>query len=204
MTATAPAGKTKDSAIATKRCMTPEFRVSFPSMFKPKAFEGQEAKFGLTMLFPKTTDLKELKRAAFNAAVEKWGTKDKWPKNLRLPFRDGNEKADMEGYKDTTFVSATSKQQPGLVNKAVEEIISEAEFYPGCYARATLIAFAYDQKGNKGVSFSLQNVQKIRDGKSFSGRRKASDEFDAVDSGDDDGLGGMDGTGMEEDDGLGM
>lgn len=178
--------------IEKKKCRTPEFRVSFPHVFeKHSGFEGQEPKYSLVMLFPKNTDLKELKRAAFNAATEKWGVKEKWPKGLRMPFRDGDEKQDLAGYEGTIFVSASSKQRPQVVSNLKDKetgqfprIEKEDElFYAGCYARATLIAFAYDKMGNKGVSFSLQNVQKLKDGDQFSGRKNADDEFDSVEDG---------------------
>lgn len=172
--------------IEDKKVTTTEFRTSFPTVFKPKAYRNQEPKYSITMLFPKKADLTAMKRAAFNAATEKWGAKDQWPARLKMPFRDGNEKADMKGYKDHIFVSATSKQRPGLVNQKRENILSEEEFYAGCYARATLIAFAYDVDGNKGVSFSLQNLQKLKDGEKFSGRREASEEFDEVEDSSDD------------------
>lgn len=176
--------------IEKKKCTTPEGRVSFPHVFeKHSGFEGQEPKYSCVFLYPKNTDLKELKRAAFNAAIEKWGPREKWPKNLRLPFRDGDEKTDLAGYEGHIFVSASSKQKPQVVgNKKVDGAFPRIEkedetFYAGCYARATLIAFAYDKMGNKGVSFSLQNIQKLRDGEQFSGRRNADDEFDEVDDG---------------------
>lgn len=193
-----------------RKCTTPEFRVSFPHVFKPNAFvnpktgESQEPKFRLVMLFDKKADLTALKKARVAAIREKWGDdKAKWPKNLRSPFRDGSEKSDMEGYEGKIFVSASSKQKPGLVNQQVQAIISEDEFYAGCYARATLFAYAYDAMGNKGVAFGLQNIQKLRDGESFSGRKKAEDEFDAVDddidiSDEDD----IDGTEDEDEDYL--
>lgn len=174
--------------IAKKKCTTPKFRVSFPHVFKAHAFdESQDAKFSLTMLFDKTTDLKELKRAVFNAATEEWGDKTKWPKNLRMPFRDGSEKSDMDGYEGKIFVNASSKQRPGVISGDRSPIAEEDNsFYAGCYAHATLIAFAYDKMGNKGVSFSLQNIQKMGDGKPFSGRKAAEDEFDSVEDESDD------------------
>ena len=158
--------------------MTPEFRVSFPAVFKPKRQKGDatsEPKYGLTMLFPKGADLSKLKRAAEEAVKEKWG--DKPPKNLRSPFRDQGEK-EYEGYEEgAVFVSASSKQKPGLVDRQRQDIIDETEFYPGCYARATLRAFAYDNNGNKGVAFGLNNVQKLRDGDPLGGRTRAKDDF---------------------------
>ncbi len=180
----------KSTTIEKKKCVTPEFRVSYPHLFKPNAFRGQEPKFSLTMIFPKSTPLKDtMRKAAFAAAEEKWGAKEKWPKKLRMPFRDGDEEREgTDGYQDAIFVSASSKTQPGLVNQSLQPILAEKDFYAGCYARAELIAFAYDTQGNRGVSFSLQNVQKLRDGKAFSGRKDAASVFDAVESagGDED------------------
>lgn len=172
--------------IELKKCMTPEFRVSFPQVFEPKGFEGQEPKYSCVMLFDKKTDLAPLKEAAFNAAKEKFGEKGKWPKNFKLPFRDGDEKADSKGYAGTIFVTASSKKRPGIVDQKLNDILDKEELYAGCYARAVLIAFAYDVSGNKGVSFSLQHIQKLRDGEKFSGGKSARDEFTAVNDGSED------------------
>lgn len=161
--------------------MTPEFRVSYPFVFRPnKPMDDKGTpKFSVTMLFPKGADLSKLKKAAEQAAIDKWG-KDKIPKNLRTPFRDQGEK-ESEGYEaGAVFVTATSKQKPGLVDSQTNDIIDETQFYAGCYARATVRAFAYDTAGNKGVAFGLQNVQKLRDGESLSGRLKPQDEFEPV------------------------
>lgn len=171
----------KDAKKDAKQVLTPEFRVSFPAVFQPKAAaEGQEPKYSIVMLFPKTTDLTPLKAAVRAAIVEKWGADQaKWPKGLRLPFRDGSEK-DYEGYENVTFCTASTKNRPGLVDQNVQPIINAEEFYGGCYARATIAAFAYDKAGNKGVSWGLRNVQKMRDGEPFSGRTKPENDFDAI------------------------
>lgn len=164
----------------SKKCTSPEFRLSFPAVWKPKAFEQQEPKYSVVMLFDKKTDLKDLKRVVMLAATEKFGAKESWPKGLRLPFKNGDEKTDLQGYAGTIVVNASSKQRPGVVDRQKQPILLEEDFYAGCYARATLIAFAYDKAGNRGVSFSLQNLQKLRDGEPFSGRKKAEDDFDSV------------------------
>lgn len=171
----------KDAKKKNAQVVTPEFRVSFPAVFQARAaVEGQEPKFSVVMLFDKKTDLTILKQAVANAIIEKWGAeKTKWPKNLRLPFRDGSEK-DYSGYENTTFVTASSKQRPGLVDQALQDIIDPTEFYGGVYARATVAAFAYDVSGNKGVSFGLRNLQKTRDGEAFSGKNAANKDFDAI------------------------
>ena len=161
-----------------RKVMTPEFRASFANVFQPHAFPGQEPKYSIVMLFPKSTDLTELKKLAQEAVEEKWPDIAKRPANLRNPFRDGDvEKPDMDGYRGQTFVTASSKMKPGVVDSELVPIIDVNDFYSGCYARATVVAYAYDRAGNQGVSLGLQNVQKIRDGEPFSGRSKPEDDF---------------------------
>ena len=173
-----------------RTCLTPEFRASFPVLFKPKAFRNNPPKFSLVMLFDKKTDLTALKKAAYHAAVEKYGKdKAKWPKKFKMPFRDGDvDKADVPGYENTIFVTATAPEAypPGVVNQRLEAIISESEFYAGCYARAQLYAYPYDEAGNVGITFGLNNVQKLRDGPKFSGRENADKVFDVVEDIDSD------------------
>ena len=95
--------------------------------------------------------------------------------------RDGDvDKADVAGYEGMIFATAKSKTKPGLVDQNVQPIIEEGVFYAGCWARATIVAYAYDKAGNRGVAFSLQNVQKLRDDEAFSGRMNPEDEFAPV------------------------
>lgn len=176
----------EEKKVSGRQC--PEFRVSFENIHKPKAFEGQEPKYSLTMLFSKKTDLKEFKRAANNACIEKFGAdKAKWPKNLRNPFRDGDKESDQPGYAGCIFIRASAKEKPSLVDQNLDPILSDEagkqKFYSGCHAKAAIVAFAYDFNGNKGVSFSLLSVQKTRDGERFGGRRAVADEFETVEDG---------------------
>lgn len=186
--ALAKAVNDRQTSIEKKKCVTPEFRVSYPNVFKPKAFNNGEPKYSLVMLFDKKTPLKEnLRRAAHAAAVEKFGPKEQWPKKFKMPFRDGDEeKPGTEGYENVIFVAASSKNPVGIVNQRREDILDQSAFYAGCYARAEVIAYAYDQQGNRGVGFALLNVQKLRDGKPFAGRKPAAAVFDEVKDTSDD------------------
>lgn len=177
--------------IEKKKCITPRFRVSFPAIDKPKAFEGQEAKYSLVMCFDKDEDISVLKRAWKNAGIEKWGAdQTKWPKFKHKTFRDGDKKEPtMEGYENVIYCTASAKETnpPGVVDKQSRPMLNIArDFYAGCYARAEVIAFAYDRAGNKGISFSLQNLQKLDDGERLSGKRNAEDVFDKVEDDSDD------------------
>lgn len=171
-----------------KRVVTPKFRVSFPALLESRFNElNKKNEFGVMMLFPKDTDLSDLKKLAKETAHEKWGKKI--PKGLRSPFRSGNEKYEENGreeYKDCTFINAKTKFKPGVVDANLQPILDSGDVYPGCWGRATITCYAYDTMGNQGVSFSLQNFQKLADDSPFAGgRTKAEDDFDAVEDEDD-------------------
>lgn len=156
---------------------TPEFRLAFPSINKPD--EKNDGKYVITMLFDKSADLSALKSAAKSAAVEKWG--DKVPKDLRSPFLDGDEK-DLDGFAGCTYVRAKTKIKPVVVDRNRNEILEPNDVYAGCYCRASVVAFAYGGKGTSfepGVAFSLQALQKLKDGEPFGGRNAALD-FDEL------------------------
>lgn len=167
----------------SENVITDKFQVSFPYVFRPsKPMQpNAEPKYSLTMRFAKDANLAPLKAAALAAAAEKWGAdQTKWPKGMRNPFRDQGEK-EFEGFeKGCIFITATSKQRPGLVDAKLQDIIEEKDFYPGCYARASVRAFAYDTAGNRGVAFGLQNIQKLADGAPLGGRTRPADDFEPV------------------------
>lgn len=165
----------------SKKIITPQFRVSFPHIMNAAKNMQGNMRYSLVMLFPKSVDLSKLKEIAREAAVEKWG--DKIPEDLKHPFRDGNSKT-YDGYKDTIFCSTQSVARPGLVDENKQTIIAPEDFYAGCYAIATITAYAYDVVGNKGVSFGLQNVMKVKDGEPFSGKSTPQDDFDSIPGGE--------------------
>lgn len=160
------------------RIITPEFRVSFPAVFQPRGMEGQQAKYQITMLFPSDYDLSALKKCAVNALSIKWPDATKRPKGLRSPFQKGDEK-EYDGYKGMIVVKATAIMRPKLVDADLQPIMDEEQFYAGCYARAAIRFYAYEKSGNRGVSCSFDNVQKLRDGEKFGGGRTPEEDFGA-------------------------
>lgn len=165
--------------------ITPPFRAGFVALFRPSAPQGsnQEPKYSVRAMFPPTTDLSALKAEAQKAALDKWG--DKVPKSLRSPFRRNDELENpVPGIGDDWIVmtfSAKADRRPGLIGPAKEDIIDDSLVYSGCWMRAEVRPYAYDNQGNRGVSFGLQNVQKLRDDEPLgSARIPASKVFDAV------------------------
>lgn len=185
--------------IADKKVTTSTFIISYPALFKAREYKGKKS-WGCTMLFSKDKDLSALEIAAQNACIEKWGADpSRWPtkkkkskktgkvinvSTLANPFRDGDlEKPDKPEYENMIFINTSRKKDapgvcnylgPGVKPEAIED---ENEVRAGDICRATLIANAFDEEGSCGVSFSLQNVQKIQTGKRIGGGRSAEQDF---------------------------
>lgn len=173
--------------------VTPPFRVSYPAVFQAKKNDlNGKMEYSLVALFKKGEDLTKLKMAVKECIEAKLGKDQaKWPKNLRMPFRDQAEREKIneetgkpflpDGYEaGAIFLNLKSSQRPGVVDQSVQPIMDEADFYPGCWAQASVNPFYYDQKGNKGVSLGLQNIQKVKDGDPLGGRTKAESDFAPV------------------------
>lgn len=172
--------------------VTPKFRASYPNVFKPRRNElNGKDEYSVVALFPKGTNLEPLKKAATEAIVKKWGVdKAKWPTNLKSPFRDQKERAKdgvlPAGHEEgAIFINFKSAQKPQVVDQNVQLILDETEFYAGVYAIASVNAYAYDQKGNRGVAFGLGNIQKVKDGEPLGGRTRAQDDFKAIEGAGD-------------------
>jgi len=169
--------------------ITPEFRAAFISVFKATSMKNADGsvnkpKFSIRAAFPPTAKLDALKKEAEMAAREKWG--DKIPKTLRSPFRTNEELENpIVGIGDDWIImsfSANEDRRPGIVDSKLQDIIDDADVYSGAWYRAQVRAFAYENAGNKGVSFGLQNVQKLRDDDPLgNGRIPASKAFEPVD-----------------------
>jgi hypothetical protein len=168
-------------------------RLSYANVWEPKAIEGQEAKYSVCLLIPKT-DKKTLSdiKAAVNEAKQA-GIKDKWkgkcPQNLKTPIHDGDgDKPNGGAYGEECqghfVVNCNSRQKPGIVDKDRNTILDQSEVYSGCYARVSINFYPYDTSGNKGIGCGLNNIQKIKDGESLSGRSRAEEDFDRYEDND--------------------
>lgn len=201
--------KTKAAATPSKetkvdknlcRMITPEFRVSYPHVFKAQSPKPKDKpKFSITMLFPKDTDLmgltvdgqpRSIKEIIKNAKIAKFGGKENWPADLESPVTDGDDPKfeGKDGYEGHWVIKATTseEQRPGVVDKSMAPIVDPAELYPGCYARAYVYAYVWEYMGTQGVGFILDHVQKLRDGKSFGGKKPVEQVFSPVEVDEDD------------------
>ena len=166
---------------------TPIFRVSFPSVFEATSMqENGPKKYSLAGIWEPglfTSVEKGLWKAILDACDEVSVSAFKkkiaaLPANYKRPIRDGEEKADLGGYgPGKMFATMSSKMRPGLVDIAGHPITDPDDFYPGCYARATVTMYSYNKGGGMGVALGLQNLQKVRDGDRLDSRTDAADDF---------------------------
>lgn len=172
------------------RIITPKAILSYPQLIEPVVDDNGVAKYSCALIFPKGSDLTALKKAAVAILVEKFGVKATKEGirdgTFRLPFRDDWEK---KGYPEgSTFFNCKTKQKPGCVSQVPgkdgkpkrytdEEIVEE--MYAGCFVVASVGPFYYNRKGNKGVGFGLNNLQKVGDGEPLGNRVAAEEEFSA-------------------------
>lgn len=173
------------------KIITPVFRLSFPNIWvaRPNELKNGELQYSIVMLFDKkaaATELKAMKELAGKVATFRFGANTK---GLRSPFRDGDTDTNRAGdlRKDNNpvisgmiYINAWSKNKPGVVNAKAEIIMDQDEVYGGCYCKAQLNCYAYDTAGNRGVSFGLLHVQKIKDGDPFGNRSRPEDAFGPV------------------------
>jgi len=171
------------------RIKTPEAILSYPHLFEPQESDepGQKAKYSCALIFPEGTDLTALKKAVVEAAKEEWGDKAVQmirSGEARSPFRTDWEK---KGYpENSTFFNARSTRKPGIVSTIPDpntglpmKIDDPEEMYPGAIVLAGVSVFTYDRKGNKGVGFGLDVLQKIRDSERLDNAVNAQDFFEA-------------------------
>ena len=173
-------------ATTLKKLVTPPFRLSFPHLFEKNSFKGSKPKYSCVMIFD-VDKFSPKEKAQYVAMIalanekslefHKKALKD-YPSTWNKPMRNGKDKADLEGYgPGKMFGTASTEQQPGIIDKNKQPILDAEEVYPGCWCRATITAYSYDVV-SKGTAFGLQNLQKLGEGKSFTGRIDADQDFD--------------------------
>lgn len=189
------------------KVITSAATLSYPHLDKPQpAEDGKKPKYSATLVFTpehlatpegKAT-MAALQAAAVAAATEKFGAKYQHPESgaelgaadairegvIRSPFR---KDAIAKGYPaGSIFINCRTEQKPGVVYKHAGADGKPApipadkirdELYAGAQVRASVVAFGYATNGNKGVSFALNNVQKVGEGKRLDNRTAAEDEF---------------------------
>ena len=178
---------------------TGEVRFSFCHLFEPYAFqEDRDAKYSIAILIPKT-DKKTLGaiKAAYEQAkqegVEKYGKAFASKASpLIRPIgsnygllRDADEDEELssdEAYAGHYIMNLKSTKATQVLSRETgKQLITKENggediVYSGCYGKVSLSVYPYNNV-QTGISTSLNNVLKTRDGERFSGWTSAADDF---------------------------
>lgn len=166
--------------------VTGKIRFSYANVFEPRVTPNGDEKYSTTLLIPKTdVDTYQRIMAEINKTLsENVSTifKGIMPNNPNLPIYDGDGlRPSGEPFgpecKGCWVITAKSNSAPEVVDANCNPIISKSEFYSGCYGRASIRFYAYNQNGNKGIGCGLGNVQKLEDGQPLDGRTTAAEDF---------------------------
>ena len=183
----------KGKMITKTKFRTPEFRVSFPSLFEPRGFEEEAPCYSVTSLFPSEANLSVFDNAVQGVIDEKLNGKK--PKSLKITgIRDGDEMETKEGKpRPETQGMQVSRlkaktRRPRLFDASRQELVNPDEIYGGCYGVAIVEAYYWNNSFGKGISFGLLGFQKTRDGEPFVGGVAAEDfeEIEPLEDEDDD------------------
>lgn len=175
----------------TTKVVTGKVRFSFVNVFEARAFgENQEPKYSVMLLIPKSDigTITRIKKAIDAAAQKGLATKfgGKLPAILRTTFKDADKDTDQDGEVFATkwpetaghyIINVSSKNAPQIVDANLNPIIDPSELYSGCYGRASINFFAYNNNGNKGISAGLNNLQKLEDGEPLGSFSTAEQDF---------------------------
>lgn len=175
---------------ASTRLTTGEVRLSFTHVLEPYAHPESDADpaYSTVIVIPKDDEKTLGKiRAAQQAALAKGkDTKfnGKLPKTWTDTLHDGDDSERPE-YAGSFYMTVKSQQNrpPLVVDRDKEEIIDPREIYSGVYGQVAIDAYAFNVSGNRGVTFQLLAVRKLRDGEPLSGGApvKVDDVFDDLD-----------------------
>lgn len=176
----------------TTKIVIGEARLSYVHIFEPHSISGEEPKYSVCLLIPKSDTemvavIRQTINAAFKAGIGKFGGKlpDKW----RNPLRDGDlEPQKDDSFRGNWFINASCKTRPGVVKSVREngqrrlvQITDPQEVYSGCYGYVSVNFYAYNAVGNMGVSAGLNNVLKSREGEFLGGRTSPDTDFAGLD-----------------------
>ena len=171
------------------RVVTNTVRASYAYVAEPKAINGGDPRYSLSVIIPKddkeTLDL--ISKAidnAITAGIPKFGGKKPNKAALKLPLRDGDVERDDEAYQNAFFINCNSKNAPAVVDES-RHLADANIIYSGCYCRVSISFYAFSVNGNRGIAAGLGNIQFVRDGERLGGPYiTAADDFGAAEDDD--------------------
>lgn len=160
-------------------------RASFVHVYQPTTPPGGgDPRYQITLLIPKS-DLETLNSLTAEIEQVKQSNAQQLggqTAGLRIPLYDGDGVMPNGGpwgeeCRGHMVLRASSKDQPTIVDTNVQPLLSPNAVYSGCYVRASVNFFAYNQPMNRGIGCGLNAVQKIADGEPLANRVSPEEAF---------------------------
>jgi hypothetical protein len=181
----------KDNGNASGRMIfLKNVRLSFPDLFVPKRFQGDEKaplQYKAVLLVKPGSENDTLIRDAINkAAAAKWNDKAAAMlktiegQSQKFCYIDGDTK-EYDGYAGMWALTSNRNADqgaPAVVDKNPQVPLnaSDGKPYGGCYVNAKVSLWAQENQWGKGLRCTLVAVQFAGDGDAFSGSGPASAE----------------------------
>lgn len=178
-------------------------RCAFPNVIEAQSYDGNPAKYNITLLVPKSDkkQIAEIGDAIKDVVNDKWPISTRFtaanqrPPKDKIAFQDGDEKQ-WDGYPGNWYIHATANPgyEPKVIDNLRQPITREGVIYGGCYVNAIIKFWGWtNPKGGRGISASIMAVQFAGKGERFgSAPIDVDQEFEAIPL-----------DGLEESDGFG-
>jgi len=178
---------------STNLLVIPRVRFSWLRVFKPELNANNgKMEYSVTLLLPKESTpespnaaeiVAELREHFKSVAVDKFGAK--LPPNLKPGIRDGDVDTNAEGEPKNPgyyFLNVSCEHAPVIVNGARQAAKESDGWKSGDWGSVQVAVYAYDTKGNKGVSAGLRGLQFITRGEPIGGGGTVNvDDFETHD-----------------------
>lgn len=175
-----------------------DVRIAFPALFVAEQVgnKGKPAFSASFLMTPEHPAIVAIKEGIKKAAVQKWGDEaaevlQQLVAGDRVCLRNGNAKANYDGFAGNMYVSARGYTRPLVIAQDKSALVEQdGKPYSGCYVNAQISIWAQANQYGKRINAQLGGVQFLRDGESFGGGHVSDvSEFDTVP-----GEGGADGA----------
>lgn len=166
---------------------TGKVRFSYVHAFEPHADQNGNEKYSVTLLIPKRDKqtLAKISKAIENAKknFREKNPGKKLPSNLATTLHDGDGEKTYGGEygpecKGCMVMTVSSKNKPVIVYADKMPMTEESELYSGCYGRAVINFYVYNNSGSVGVSAGLNGIMKLEDGEPLAGTIITDSDWD--------------------------
>ena len=164
------------------KVVTGTVRFSYVNVFAPIITEDSKLpKYSVALIIPKT-DEETIHNIAQAVEQCKRENREVWegkiPRFLKGGLRDGDKEKSDPAYKDSFFINATATTRPGVVDENCQDITSPSKFYSGCYGRAAITFYPYNNGVlQQGIGCTLNHVQKLEDGDKLGNASLPAEDF---------------------------